>query len=122
MLRKTQTPSEIVDALEAIYAEAVTSLKAALVTFLQEGIPPAEGQRESGAFCYPELVIRYDPEGPPPPISRSYGKMSEAGIYASTITRPDFYREYLIEQLTPLLRDYEVDVEVRHSDSEIPYA
>ena len=111
MSRKTQSPSEIVDALEAIYADAVSSLKTALVAFLQEGTPPAEGLREAGAFCYPELVIRYDPDGPPPPISRSFGKMSEAGIYASTITRPDFFREYLIEQLTPLLHDYDVDVE-----------
>ncbi|MCI4643230.1 MAG: AMP nucleosidase [Hyphomonadaceae bacterium] len=122
MSRKTQTPTDIIDALEAIYAQAVASLKTALVTFLQEGIPPAPELRAGGAFCYPELVIRYDPEGPPPPISRSFGKMSEAGTYASTITRPEFFREYLIEQLTPLLRDYDIEIEVRRSDSEIPYA
>ncbi|MEL6246222.1 MAG: hypothetical protein AAFQ85_12805 [Pseudomonadota bacterium] len=48
--------------------------------------------------------------------------MSEAGVYVSTVTKPDFFRAYLTEQLIPLLRDYDVEVEVRRSSSEIPYA
>ncbi|MEM8800342.1 MAG: AMP nucleosidase, partial [Pseudomonadota bacterium] len=59
---------------------------------------------------------------PPPPISRAFGKMSEAGTYVSTITQPEFFRHYLLEQLVPLLRDYEVEVDVRASKTEIPYA
>lgn len=120
MTRSTD-PDAIVDELQALYDASVSTLKDALHLFLHEGTPPDPALRRAGAFAYPELVIRYDPEGPPPPISRSFGKMSEAGSYASTITRPDFFRPYLIEQMTPLLRDYEIDVEVRRSDSEIPY-
>lgn len=49
--------------------------------------------------------------------------MSEAGDYVSTVTRPDFFRSYLVEQLQPLIDDYpEIEIEVRRSPSEIPYA
>ena len=115
-------PKAIIDALDGMYCEAVDALKAALHDFLHSGKVPSQADREAGLFAYPELVIRYDPDGPPPPISRSFGKISEAGTYASTITRPDFFRAYLTEQLVPLLRDYEIEVEVRRSDSEIPYS
>ncbi|MEL6661554.1 MAG: AMP nucleosidase, partial [Pseudomonadota bacterium] len=117
-----KSPEDIVDALEALYAQSVSNLKAALSAFLHDGTAPEPGLRQNGGFCYPELIVRYDPDGPPPPISRSFGKMSEAGDYASTVTRPAFFRKYLIEQLTPLMRDYEIEIEVRLSDSEIPYA
>ena len=121
MSRKSQKPHEIVDQLERIYSDAVAALASSLDRYLHEGIPPDGEARTGGAFCYPELVVCYNPDGPPPPISRAFGKMSEAGTYVTTITRPDFFRAYLVEQLIPLLRDYDVDVEVRRSTSEIPY-
>lgn len=121
-MSKLDTPKQIIDTLQARYAEAVNALTAALKVYLKSGEPPEEAVRESGTFCYPELVIRYDPDGPPPPISRAFGKMSEPGTYVSTITQPEFFRRYLTEQLEPLLADYEVEVEVRRSSSEIPYA
>lgn len=114
--------NKIIDELDELYASSVSNLKSALHSFLKDGTPPDSEVRARGDFTYPELVVRYDPEGPPPPISRSFGKMSEAGIYTSTISRPGFFRPYLVEQLTPLLEDYEVEIEVRRSTSEIPYA
>ena len=112
---------DVVAALEALYIGAVEALSASLARFLKDGTPPDGEAREAGAFCYPELVIRYNPDGPPPPISRSFGKFSEDGIYVSTITQPAFFRDYLTEQLDLILRDYPVEIEVRRSDSEIPY-
>lgn len=121
MTLKTTSPTEIVDALDEMYSEAIDALSNALARYLKDGTPPDEAARRSGAFCYPELVVKYDPDGPPPPISRSFGKFSEAGIYVSTITQPDFFRAYLLEQLTIIMEDYEVEVEVRRSSAEIPY-
>lgn len=120
-MTRLSDPKTIVDELDAIYSAAVDALKAALHDFLHSGDTPDPKARAGGLFAYPELVIRYNPDGPPPPISRSFGKMSEAGTYVSTITRPAFFRAYLTEQLVPLLRDYDIEVEVRRSDSEIPY-
>lgn len=121
-MSKHMKPETVVEALEKLYTEAVDALSQALNIFLQDGTPPDQRTRDTGAFCYPQLRIVYDPEGPPPPISRAFGKFSEAGIYITTITRPDFFRDYLLEVLTPLMRDYDVDVYVERSTSEIPYA
>ncbi|MEL8055647.1 MAG: AMP nucleosidase [Pseudomonadota bacterium] len=121
-MSKYTNANEIVDALQALYQEAVDALNAALSRYLNEGVPPDAEARMGGAFCYPELVIHYNPDGPPPPISRAFGKMSEAGTYVTTVTQPDFFRRYLLEQLTLLISDYGVEVEVRRSTAEIPYA
>ena len=121
-MSKLNTPEHVIDALENLYSDAVSALSSALDMFLHSGKPPAPALRESGAFCYPQIRIVYNPDGPPPPISRAFGKMSEAGTYVSTITRPDFFRDYLTEQLSLLMRDYDIDVYVEQSDSEIPYA
>ncbi len=121
-MTKYTDPSDIVDALEALYSEAAEALTSALKAYLTSGATPNPTDRKSGLFCYPELVVHYNPDGPPPPISRAFGKMSEAGTYTTTITQPNFFRRYLIEQLTPLMADYEIEIEVRKSNSEIPYA
>ncbi|MEM7459522.1 MAG: AMP nucleosidase, partial [Pseudomonadota bacterium] len=121
-MTKLNNPKDIINELEKLYSQSVEALCAALQDYLHEGKTPDPEARASGAFCYPELIIRYNPDGPPPPISRAFGKMSEPGTYSTTITQPEFYRHYLVEQLEPLLRDYDVDVEVQRSTAEIPYA
>ena len=120
-MSKLTTPEDVVDAVSVLYSASVEALSSALQQFLADGTAPAPEDRAKGLFCYPQIRVVYDPDGPPPPISRAFGKMSEAGTYVSTITRPDLFREYLIEQLTPLMRDYDVDVIVERSNSEIPY-
>ena len=44
------------------------------------------------------------------------------GEYAVTITQPEYFRPYLIEQLTLLVEDYGAELSVRVSDTEIPYS
>ncbi len=121
-MSKLNNPKNIIDELERLYSQSVEAISTALQDYLREGKTPDPDARAKGAFCYPELIIRYNPEGPPPPISRAFGKMSETGIYSTTVTQPEFFRHYLLEQLEPLLRDYEVEVEVGLSSTEIPYA
>ena len=121
MKQTYKTASDIIDDLEAEYTAAVDALSASLARFLKDGTPPDGEARSAGVFCYPELVVRYQPDGPPPPISRSFGKFSEAGVYVTTITRPGFFRTYLTEQLELLMSDYPAEIEVRRSKMEIPY-
>ena len=61
------------------------------------------------------------PAGPPPVLSRAYAKFEGPGVYATTITQPRAFRDYLIEQLALLVADYGADIEVAVSDQEIPY-
>lgn len=121
-MTKLDTPKKIISELEKLYSEAVEALCSALQDFLHEGKTPDLEARANGAFCYPELVIEYNPDGPPPPISRAFGKMSEAGTYSTTVAQPEFFSRYLSEQLELLLRDYDVEIHVGRSTTEIPYA
>ncbi len=116
-----RSPHDVVDALDALYRTSVDALTGALARFLADGTPPDPDARAAGAFCYPELRLTYTPSGPPPPFSRAFGKLTQPGTYASTFTQPEFFRGYLVDQLQPLMRDYEVQLEVARSRSEIPY-
>ncbi|MGC6500196.1 MAG: AMP nucleosidase [Henriciella sp.] len=122
MFETSTSPSDIIGALDRIYQDSVSALTSALQAYLRHGQTPDPSERAEGIFCYPELVIMYNPDGPPPPISRAFGKISEPGTYTTTVTQPEFFRRYLLEQLQPLLEDYDITVEVRRSAQEIPYA
>ncbi|MAK63197.1 MAG: AMP nucleosidase [Maricaulis sp.] len=117
-----RTPEEAVEQLDALYQASVERLQSALKTFLDGGNPPSEKERQSGAFVYPELRVTYLPDGPPPPVSRAFGKFTDTGIYASTITNPQHFRDYLIEQLSLLQDQYEITIQTGPSQTEIPFS
>ena len=116
------SPLEAVEQLDALYKASVERLQTALKTFLDGGKPPGEDERKSGVFVYPELRVTYLPDGPPPPVSRAFGKFTDTGVYASTITNPALYRAYLVEQLTLLSDQYEITIETGPSQTEIPFS
>ncbi|MBI75546.1 MAG: AMP nucleosidase [Oceanicaulis sp.] len=116
------SPEEAVEQLDALYQASVERLQTALRSFLTGGKPPSDQDRKSGAFVYPELRVTYLPDGPPPPVSRAFGKFTDTGVYSSTITHPMLYRAYLIEQLTLLADQYEITIETGPSQVEIPFS
>ena len=111
----------IVGELAATYDESVANLREALAAYVRDRTIPAPADRAAGCFAYPELRVRYSGTLRPQ-LSRSFARLSQAGSYATSIARPDLYRDYLVEQLEHLARDYRVDVSVGRSASEIPYA
>ena len=115
------TIDKTINDLKRLYDAATQNLRQALSDFVEHGHTPAPEDRANGAFAYPELVIRYEPNSSIPQISRSFGKFSEAGTFSTTITQPYFFETYLREQLAPLITDYEIEIEVRPSTTEIPY-
>ena len=50
----------------------------------------------------------------------AYGHMATPGQYTTTITRPDLFRHYLIEQLRLIIRNHGVSIVVRESETPIP--
>lgn len=50
----------------------------------------------------------------------SYGLLEGAGVYSTTLTRPDLFRGYYLEQLSLLLRNHGGVLEVGVSDEPIP--
>jgi len=115
------TAQAAVASLTEIYEASVASLRAALERFAVEGVPPDAEQRARGAFVYPELRVRYRLNGATPKVDRAFARFNQPGVYAVTITRPDLFRSYLLEQLGPLIADYGAEVEVGPSTREIPY-
>ncbi|HVY88697.1 MAG TPA: AMP nucleosidase, partial [Hyphomonadaceae bacterium] len=99
----------------------MAKLRAALEAFVTKGETPDPKARERGDFCYPELRLKYDPEGPVPALPRAFAKLSEAGMYTTTVTQPAFFRSYFLDQLKQITSDFKVKIEVVASKSEIPY-
>jgi AMP nucleosidase len=111
----------IVERLTAEYDRAVQALRTALKSFMSNGVAPDPARRAAGDFAYPELRLTYRPSGPPPRLARAYARFSAPGVYVTTITRPRLFRDYLTEQLSLIMADFEVEAEVGRSSQEIPF-
>jgi AMP nucleosidase len=109
------------DELRALYDASVGNLRDALQVYAEQGTPPALEARRQGAFAYPELCVAYEPGGTPPPLSRSYARLNQPGLYSTSITRPDLFADSLTEQLDQLVGDFGATVSVGRSASEIPF-
>lgn len=114
------SPSEAVDRLVAIHTAAVDGLRAALREWVRDGRPPDPAARVAGAFAYPELRLHYPGAGGPR-LTRAYARVTVPGDYATTVTRPELFRDYLTGQLELLSRDFAVDIDAGRSTVEIPY-
>jgi AMP nucleosidase len=112
----------VVERLSADYRRSAETLREALKAFLNGGVTPDPALRRKGAFAYPELELTWrNADAPPPRLPRAYARFSQPGIYATTITRPDIFADYLTEQLGLLMGDFEVEARVRPSGQEIPF-
>jgi AMP nucleosidase len=111
----------IVDRLRAIYDESVANLRSALAEYVRDRSLPGAKARANGCFAYPELRIDYAAKLPRPAVGRAFARLNQPGTYATSIARPALFRDYLVDQLEHLLRDYDVKVSVGRSASEIPY-
>ncbi len=105
---------EAVEALKALYERNTLFLRSSFAA-LADGV---DRQQRYRAF-YPEIGVstssfaRVD--------SRlAYGHMPEPGHYATTVTRPDLFENYLHEQLRLLIRNHGVPVTVGESETPIP--
>lgn len=115
--------SNIVAELDELYNAAIARLKAALSSYLVDGTAPDPKSRDDGSFAYPEihLTFRGGDEQRPIPI-RSYGRLVTPGHYRISVTKPAMFADYLTEQLTLLMEDYQVEVEAVTGRQEIPFA
>ena len=121
-MKKGFDAGAIVDQLASIYDESVANLRAALAAYIGDRKPPDPTARAKGSFAYPELRISYSGQVPSRQIPRAFARLNQPGTYATSIARPDLFRDYLVEQLEHLDRDYDVTISVGRSTSEIPYA
>ena len=103
-----------VDRLQTLYDQATDFLSDHFSTAVL-GQRPASRVR---AF-YPE--IRLTTTSYTKTDSRlSYGHVAGPGVYSTTVTRPDLFRNYLIQQITLLMQNHGVAVTIGASETPIP--
>jgi AMP nucleosidase len=113
-------PEEFADAdaavsrLEALYSQARHFLTDQFLATLN-GTRPASRVR---AF-YPEVRITSTSHATGD-SRMSYGHLAVPGTYVATITRPDLFRHYLVQQLDLLIRNHGVPVTVGPSATPMP--
>ena len=108
------TPQDAVDRLVTLYNEAIAAIEAAFNAF-SRGEKPASGEHP----VYPYLSIEV-PRGAIASTTRAFGKVTKPGRYGTTITAPDLFRAYLIEQLSLLAGNYKARIYVGKSRDTIP--
>jgi AMP nucleosidase len=111
----------IVAELDRLYTASVERLKAALTRYLADGTAPDPQSRQDGSFAYPEIRLKYRGGNDKPAPRRSFGRLSEPGDYRITVTKPAMFADYLVEQLTFLIEDYDVLVMAHPGRQEIPF-
>ena len=100
--------------LEKLYTEATEFLCGAFTTAMIDGAPKGRIR----AF-YPEVRItttsfaKID-------TRLAFGHVSSPGTYAATVTRPDLFLDYLIQQIGLLIENHKTSVQVMSSTTPIP--
>jgi len=120
-MTETMTATAALDRLEILYAQSVASLREAARAFLATGERVDPAARAAGIFSYPALKVSWFGDRPANLATRAYARMSRPGVYSTTVTRPDLFRPYLMEQLSLLEQDYGATFEVTPSEQEIPF-
>ncbi len=107
--------------LVRVYDLAVTTLHDDIAAFAAHGTLPPSDRREMRAWCYPEVRVYYAGEQTGKNKTRAFGRLSQSGSFATTVTRPALFADYLTEQLGLLAEDYTIEIEVGRSAQEIPF-
>jgi AMP nucleosidase len=116
-----QTGRALVEQLDQLFNAATGRLRNAIQAYVLNGTRPDAASRTDGSFAYPEIRLQYagDASGAIP--LRSFGRLTQQGYYATSVTRPALFADYLTEQLDLLIADYDVTVEVGPGRQEIPF-
>ena len=98
-----------------IYQRNTQFIRTAFSHFINNESPPQYSVR---AF-YPAIRLRVS-DHKEIDSRLSYGYATEPGIYATTITQPELYKSYLLEQISLLIKNHGLAVEIGESKTPIP--
>ena len=116
-------PAAALAQVQQIYHTQIEHLRAAMHAFVAEpdGTPIPPGYKVRA--CYPfvriqtDTVARYENMES---VLKSYGFVAGPGRYETTLTRPDLFSGYLLEQFRLLIENHDVELEVGTSTQPIP--
>lgn len=107
-------PAAALAQVRAIYDGSIAHLRTALADFVAGGANAARVRA-----CYPFVRVHTDT------VARadsrlSYGFVAGPGTYETTLTRPDLFSNYYLEQFRLLLKNHHISLEVGTSAQPIP--
>ncbi|QYX57254.1 AMP nucleosidase [Roseovarius sp. SCSIO 43702] len=112
--RAFDDPVAAVDRLVELYDEAVTFLRAEFTGALAGQVPTGRIRA-----YYPEIRIATASHAKID-TRLSFGYVAAPGVYATTVTRPDLFRDYLEQQIDLLMCNHGVPVTIGPSDTPMP--
>ena len=104
--------------VRGIYSQQIAHLRDAMQRFVAGQTMPGHVRA-----CYPFVRIHTDtvvPQNVLEKLGLSYGFVASAGRFETTLTRPDLYGKYFLEQFRLLQQNHGVELEVGTSTHPIP--
>mgnify|MGYP003803887809 CR=1 FL=1 len=101
-----------------IYDSSIAHLRAAMQAYVGGADLPGRVRA-----CYPFVRLQTETvarRGTGNAAHLSYGFVSGAGRFETTLTRPDLYASYYLEQFTLLMENHHVELEIGTSNQPIP--
>ena len=113
----------IIAELKAKFRDAVVALKSAIAAYVHDGTLPPADAAATGLFDYPalRLVTNGEFRDGQGGHNLAFGHFERAGEFVTTVTRPDLFEAYLREQLSLLVRHYDMTLEVTRTGQQIPF-
>jgi AMP nucleosidase len=109
---------EAYERLVAIYDESLAILREELHNFCHDKVPDVGRLKEA---VYPYLYFyvndQCETEGDE---NLSYGYVSDLGGHGTTITHPQLFKDYLLEQIRAVIKNYQVSIIIGKSYEQIP--
>jgi AMP nucleosidase len=112
---RCDTPEAAYQRLQLLYDGAIAEIEQAFATWSRGDKLPA---REDPV--YPYLAVEVPADSMPRSTALAFGKVSKPGRYGTTITAPQLFRAYLIEQLSLLVENHKARIYVGKSRTPIP--
>ena len=116
--QKFSNAAEALDQVARIYEGSIAHLRDAMQRYVA-----GEDISERVRACYPLVRIHTDTvsRATTADLARlSFGFVAGPGRFETTLTRPDLYRSYYLEQFRLLLENHRVELEVATSSQPIP--
>ncbi len=108
-------PALAYEELLRIYERNTLFIRESFYRYVSGETTPARRTRA----CYPAIRLHV-PDHQEVDSRLSYGHTTEPGLYQTTITQPQHFRSYLLEQIALIMKNHQLAVEVGESDVPIP--
>ena len=119
----TALVDDIIAELQTAFRTSVTNLKSAIAAYVRDRTLPPADAAATGLFDYPaiRLVTTGEQREGQKGHNLSFGRFERAGEFVTTVTRPDLFADYLRDQLSLLVRHYDVTLSVTRTGQQIPF-